>query len=81
MSGLKIGVLHPGAMGESLAARAKNTGHQVYWASAGRSHQTRLRAKEHDLQGAGPLRASLEFAQSSLACAPLTLRRRSRAKC
>jgi 3-hydroxyisobutyrate dehydrogenase-like beta-hydroxyacid dehydrogenase len=53
MSGLKIGVLHPGAMGESLAATAKNTGHQVYWASAGRSDQTRLRAKEHDLQDAG----------------------------
>ena len=32
MSGLKIGVLHPGAMGESLAATAKNTGHEVYWA-------------------------------------------------
>jgi len=52
MSGLKIGVLHPGAMGESLAATAKNTGHEVYWASAGRSHETRQRAMKHDLQDA-----------------------------
>src|SRR3990172_6191300 len=53
MPGLKIGVLHPGAMGESLAATAKNTGHEVYWASAGRSHETRQRAAKHELQDAG----------------------------
>ena len=45
----KIGVLHPGAMGISLAAAAKNNGHQVHWVAAGRSDQTRARAEEHGL--------------------------------
>lgn len=45
----KVGVLHPGAMGISLAASIKNTGHPVYWASAGRSPQTRARAAKFGL--------------------------------
>jgi len=49
MTKLKIGFLHPGAMGISLAASAQNSGHTVYWASAGRSTQTRARAAEHNL--------------------------------
>lgn len=28
----KIGILHPGEMGISVAASAINNGHQVYWA-------------------------------------------------
>jgi 3-hydroxyisobutyrate dehydrogenase-like beta-hydroxyacid dehydrogenase len=55
MSQLNIGVLHPGAMGVSLAAAARNSGHRVFWASAGRSEQTRQRADENDLQDAGTL--------------------------
>ena len=49
MEQLNIGFLHPGAMGISLAASAKNSGHNVYWASAGRSKQTRERATEYNL--------------------------------
>jgi len=49
MMKLKIGILHPGAMGISLAASAQNSGHTVYWASAGRSAQTHERAEEHNL--------------------------------
>ncbi len=30
-----IGILHPGEMGVSIAASAKNGGHSVYWASDG----------------------------------------------
>ena len=46
-----IGILHPGAMGVSVAASAKNTGHTVYWASdywasEGRSPQTHKRAEQ-----------------------------------
>lgn len=48
-----IGVLHPGSMGISLAASAKATGHQVCWASAGRSDQTRDRARQHGLLDVG----------------------------
>ena len=45
----KIGILHPGEMGVSVAASAINSGHPVYWASQGRSSKTRLRAQKHNL--------------------------------
>lgn len=45
----KIGILHPGEMGISIAASAIDCGHQVYWASQGRSHKTRLRANKYNL--------------------------------
>jgi 3-hydroxyisobutyrate dehydrogenase-like beta-hydroxyacid dehydrogenase len=45
----KIGFLHPGAMGISLAASAQNSGHEACWISDGRSPETRQRAEEHHL--------------------------------
>jgi len=45
----KIGVLHPGEMGISIAASAINNGHQVYWVSQDRSDKTRARAEKHSL--------------------------------
>lgn len=45
----KIGILHPGEMGISIAASAQNSGHIVYWASEGRSPQTLERATQFDL--------------------------------
>jgi len=45
----KIGILHPGEMGISIAASAINTGHQVYWLSEGRSNKTRARAEKYEL--------------------------------
>ena len=45
----KIGVLHPGEMGISIAVSGINNGHQVYWMSRGRSDKTRDRAKKHGL--------------------------------
>ena len=45
----KIGFLHPGAMGISLAASAQNSGHEAYWISDGRSKETRERAEEYHL--------------------------------
>ena len=45
----KIGILHPGEMGISVAASAINTGHPVYWTSQGRSDKTRIRAEKHNL--------------------------------
>ena len=44
-----IGILHPGEMGISVAVSAVNSGHQVYWASEGRSEKTRSRAENHGL--------------------------------
>lgn len=55
MERLNVGILHPGQMGVSLAATAKNSGHNVYWASAGRSQATRQRAEAHGLLDAGTL--------------------------
>lgn len=45
-----IGILHPGQMGISVAAAARHAGHQVCYASEGRSPQTRARAQDHGLQ-------------------------------
>lgn len=45
----KIGILHPGEMGISIAASAINSGHAVYWVSKGRSEKTRARAEQHHL--------------------------------
>ena len=55
MSNLALGVLHPGEMGISVAACAQNSGHTVYWASQGRSAQTRARAEQFNLLDAGTL--------------------------
>lgn len=46
---MRIGVLHPGEMGVSIAASAINSGHDVYWVSQGRSVKTRSRAEKHNL--------------------------------
>lgn len=53
----RIGFLHPGAMGASLAATAVRGGHEALWASAGRSAATRARATEHGLVDVGTLGA------------------------
>ena len=45
-----VGILNPGAMGASIAASARAAGHDVVWASAGRSAATHGRAAEHDLR-------------------------------
>lgn len=55
MQPLNIGFLHPGEMGVSLAASAQNTGHTVYWASQGRSADTRQRAEQIGMSDAQTL--------------------------
>lgn len=45
----KIGILHPGEMGISIATSAINNGHQVYWLSQNRSDKTRTRAEKFNL--------------------------------
>ena len=46
---MRVGILHPGEMGISIAASATNSGHRAYWVSHGRSIKTRVRADEHGL--------------------------------
>jgi 3-hydroxyisobutyrate dehydrogenase-like beta-hydroxyacid dehydrogenase len=50
-----IGILHPGAMGISVAASALRSGYRVCYASEGRSEATRARAVEHHLHDLGTL--------------------------
>ena len=57
MTRLRIGFLHPGEMGVSLAATARRAGHEALWASEGRGAATLARATEHGLQDAGTLAA------------------------
>jgi 3-hydroxyisobutyrate dehydrogenase-like beta-hydroxyacid dehydrogenase len=45
----KIGILHPGQMGSSIAGSIKNSGYDVYWTSVGRSSETRKRAESLNL--------------------------------
>jgi 3-hydroxyisobutyrate dehydrogenase-like beta-hydroxyacid dehydrogenase len=49
MSEHRVGVLHPGEMGISIAATALRSGREVIWASKGRSTATRDRAAQHGL--------------------------------
>jgi 3-hydroxyisobutyrate dehydrogenase-like beta-hydroxyacid dehydrogenase len=53
----QVGILHPGAMGISVAATMQNSGCDVWWASAGRSDHSRARAAEHHLNDADTLDA------------------------
>ena len=48
-----LGILHPGQMGISVAASAKNSGCTVYWAGEGRSSQSHARAAQHGLTDVG----------------------------
>lgn len=57
MAKLKVGFLHPGQMGISLAASAKNTGHNVYWVSEGRGQRSHERAAKFSLRDAHTLEA------------------------
>jgi len=49
MTERKVGILHPGNMGISIATSMQNSGNTVYWASEGRSAQTRARAEKFSL--------------------------------
>lgn len=51
----RIGILHPGEMGVSIAASAINNGNQVFCSSQSRSEKTRSRAVRHELIDAGSL--------------------------
>jgi 3-hydroxyisobutyrate dehydrogenase-like beta-hydroxyacid dehydrogenase len=55
MSASRIGILHPGQMGITVAITARNSGNQVFWMSAGRSAATAKRAGEAGLRDAETL--------------------------
>ncbi len=55
MTPQRIGFLHPGDMGISIAASAQNAGNEIYWASEGRSPDTQARAAKYGLRDAHTL--------------------------
>jgi 3-hydroxyisobutyrate dehydrogenase-like beta-hydroxyacid dehydrogenase len=66
---MRIGVLHPGEMGISVAQALRDAGHSACWVSAGRSQQTLDRAA--DLQAYADLKSLLgEVAAVVSVCPP-----------
>jgi len=60
MQTYRIGIVHPGEMGSFVAASAANSGHEIFWASEGRSQRSRERASEFNLKDLGTLAALCE---------------------
>ncbi len=50
---MRIGLVHPGEMGAAVGAALRMGGHEVLWASVGRSAATASRAREAGLADAG----------------------------
>lgn len=65
-----IGLLHPGEMGAGLAGALVRAGHQVYWASDGRSAESRQRATDAGLTDAGDLSSLLNAVEVVLSICP-----------
>lgn len=64
---MRVGILHPGAMGAALAA---NSAGQVSWASAGRSIATAERASKLGLTDAGSLASLVESVDVIISVCP-----------
>jgi 6-phosphogluconate dehydrogenase (decarboxylating) len=47
---MRIGILHPGEMGAGIGSALVDAGHEVLWASEGRSQATRSRAEKAGLR-------------------------------
>ena len=65
-----VGVLHPGAMGAAMGAALKANGHEVLWASAGRSDETRARAYAEGLTDAGDIKSLASQADVVISICP-----------
>jgi 3-hydroxyisobutyrate dehydrogenase-like beta-hydroxyacid dehydrogenase len=65
-----IGILHPGQMGSAVAASIRNGGNQVYWASEGRSRNSRERASELGLIDSGTVARLCETCSAIFSVCP-----------
>jgi 3-hydroxyisobutyrate dehydrogenase-like beta-hydroxyacid dehydrogenase len=63
-----VGLLHPGEMGAALGDALSTAGHEVLWASAGRSEATRARAQS--LVDAGTVAALVDESELLLSVCP-----------
>lgn len=66
----KIGILHPGEMGVSVAASAIHSGHEVYWVAQQRSDKTRQRAETYKLKDIGSLSELCQTCEVILSVCP-----------
>jgi 3-hydroxyisobutyrate dehydrogenase-like beta-hydroxyacid dehydrogenase len=65
-----IGLLHPGAMGATVGAAARESGHRVLWASENRSEATRQRADAAGLENVRTLGALIELSDMLVSVCP-----------
>ena len=70
MSNQNVGVLHPGAMGISVAASIKNSGREVFWVSEGRSEKTVERATKYKLTNARNLQSLCDKCDTIISVCP-----------
>ena len=66
----KVGILHPGEMGISVAASALKGGFSVYWASEGRSQKSRERAESAGLVDASTVTRLCEMCSVLVSVCP-----------
>src|SRR4051794_15425332 len=64
----RVGILHPGAMGAAVGAALVDSGHDLVWASAGRSAATAGRAAA--FRDAGTVEALLAASEVVLSICP-----------
>lgn len=70
MARQKVGMLHPGAMGVSIAESALESGCEVYWAAEGRSLATRARAQRAGLQELSSIREMCDLCPVIISVCP-----------
>ena len=66
----RIGLLYPGEMGASVGAAARAAGHEVLWASEGRSQASWRRAQDAGIADAGTFPRLLEQIELVLGVVP-----------
>ena len=67
---VNLGLLHPGEMGVTVGAALVESGHAVHWLAAGRSAETRARARSSGFRSHGSLPALLEQATGVISVCP-----------
>ena len=67
---VKIGVLHPGAMGASVGAALRQSAHDVLWVSGGRSSETAARAASAGFRAKDQLQDLLEAVDAVISVCP-----------
>lgn len=63
-----VGLLHPGEMGSAVGEQLRRNGHEVIWASSGRSDATR--ARSHAFRDVGTVDALVAGAEAILSICP-----------